>query len=45
MEWTSEMPLAETIIPWASLWLFYFEDWLVTNGWKGGGEHPAIKKP
>lgn len=32
--------LAETIIPWTSLWLYYYELWLVTDEWHGGGEHP-----
>ena len=30
----------QTVVPWTSLWLFYFEDWLASNEWKGGGEHP-----
>lgn len=40
-EWAGYMKISETIIPWAVLWLFYFEDWLVTNDWKGGGKHPG----
>jgi hypothetical protein len=39
-EWTSSMRLDETVVPWAILWLFYFEEWLVSNEWKGGGIHP-----
>ena len=39
-EWTPFMRLDQTIVPWTSLWLFYFEDWLVSDEWKGGGEHP-----
>ena len=32
--------LVESIIPWASTWLFYFEDWLDVGEWRGGGvEH------
>jgi hypothetical protein len=34
------MRLDQTVVPWTSLWLFYFEDWLASNEWKGGGEHP-----
>ena len=34
------MPLDETVVPWAALWLFYFEEWLVSDKWKGGGAHP-----
>jgi len=39
-EWSSEMLLALTVLPWAELWLFYFEEWLLSGEWKGGGEHP-----
>jgi hypothetical protein len=39
-EWTQNLLLSKTIIPWAYIWLFYFEHWLVTDEWKGGGIHP-----
>jgi hypothetical protein len=39
-EWNYRSYIAETIIPWAILWLFYFEHWLITGDWQGGGEHP-----
>lgn len=39
-EWSASMRIVDTIIPWSILWLFYFEDWLETNAWKGGGIHP-----
>jgi hypothetical protein len=39
-EWLPWMRLDQTIVPWTALWLFYFEDWLASNDWKGGGEHP-----
>lgn len=39
-EWEPWMRIDQTIVPWAALWLFYFEEWLTTNDWKGGGEHP-----
>ena len=32
--------LADTIIPWTSLWLYYYELWHITGDWLGGGEHP-----
>jgi hypothetical protein len=38
------MRLDQTIVPWAALWLFYFEDWLVTDEWKGGGKHPGANR-
>lgn len=28
------------IIPWTSMWLYYYEIWLATGEWHGGGEHP-----
>jgi hypothetical protein len=41
-EWDSSMPLAETVIPWTSLWLFHYETWLATGRWPGSNqEHPA----
>jgi hypothetical protein len=40
LEWTSQDYIAETIIPWASLWLYYFEIWHAIGEWLGGGEHP-----
>ena len=33
-EWTPWMPLAN-IVPWAELWLYYYETWLVTGTWHG----------
>jgi hypothetical protein len=39
-EWQSWMRLDQTIVPWATLWLFYFEEWLASDDWKGGGMHP-----
>jgi hypothetical protein len=40
-EWTPMTRIDQTIVPWTVLWLFYFEEWLDSNEWKGGGEHPA----
>jgi hypothetical protein len=42
--WVAEKSVAFTIMQWASLWLHYFELWLVTNEWHGHGEHPRLKK-
>jgi hypothetical protein len=42
-EWTPDKRIVDTIVPWAVLWCFYFEDWLVTGEWSGGGEHPKVK--
>lgn len=40
-EWTLDKSIAETIVPWAYLWLMYFEHWLATDEWQGGGKHPG----
>lgn len=38
-EWTKYDYIAEKIIPWTSLWLYYYEVWKVTSTWEGGGKH------
>jgi hypothetical protein len=35
------MRIDQTIVPWTALWFFYFEEWLGSDEWKGGGEHPG----
>lgn len=39
-EWSPAMPLAETVVPWASEWLFFYELWHATGIWYGRGAHP-----
>lgn len=41
-EWTPCSRLRETLIPWAIEWLSYFENWLVTDEWNGGGVHRGV---
>ena len=36
VDWRSDMSLA-MIVPWVSMWLFFYETWLVTGDWFGGG--------
>ncbi len=38
-EWRKEMAIAHTIVPWASRWLYFYEIWLATGEWMGGGVH------
>lgn len=38
-EWNRYMLLATSIVPWASMWLYYFEQWLISGEWHGGGYH------
>jgi hypothetical protein len=40
-EWLPDRPIADTIIPWAISWLAFFECWVLTGEWKGGGRHPV----
>jgi hypothetical protein len=40
-EWTRSDRLDLTVVPWSALWLFYFEEWLWSDDWKGGGVHPG----
>lgn len=39
-EWRPTDSLVDTVIPWSVEWLHYFEIWLRTGEWTGGGEHP-----
>ena len=41
-EWKSTKLISNTIIPWASEWLYYYELWLPEGKWYGGGhdEYP-----
>jgi hypothetical protein len=43
-QWTANMFIASTIIGWAALWLFFYETWLITGKWEGGGEEPKARK-
>jgi hypothetical protein len=41
-EWTADKPIAQTLVPWLLEWLFFYEGWLATGEWLGGGTHPQI---
>lgn len=43
-EWNHGMSLVRTIVPWVSEWLLYYEIWLATGEWRGGGIHPGKPK-
>jgi hypothetical protein len=36
-EWNSSKLIAKTTLPWTSLWLEFFELWVMTNTWEGSG--------
>ena len=41
-QWNPGIPIADTLVPWTSEWLFFYELWLSTGGeWLGEGVHPA----
>jgi hypothetical protein len=44
-EWTPGKQIATTIVPWTSLWLFFYEVWLATGEWMGGGVEPGMTRP
>ena len=44
-EWVPHMKLTDTFIPWTAEWLHFFELWLKTGEWLGGGEHPTTSTP
>ena len=43
-EWSSELPLGRTFLPWISLWLYFYEVWHATGEWLGGGLEPLVSK-
>lgn len=40
-EWTRDMAIAETTLPWTIDWLTSYEGWLATGEWTGGGRNHA----
>jgi hypothetical protein len=38
-EWDVTDLIADTTIFWADEWLYFYEGWLVTKKWRGGGRH------
>lgn len=40
-EWSPVDLLADTTVCWASRWLYFYEGWLLTRKWQGGGRHPV----
>ena len=36
-EFNYSLRIVDTIIPWTQEWLFYYEIWLITGQWRGGG--------
>lgn len=40
-EWQPAYWIADTVIGWTALWLFFYELWHACGEWLGGGEHPG----
>ncbi len=38
-EWRPDLIIARTIMQWISGWLYFYEIWLATGFWLGGGTH------
>jgi len=43
-EWNPQRTLLETMLPWSVLWLYFFEAWLRSGEWTGGGIHPPASQ-
>lgn len=45
-EFDGTKPIATQILPWIGMWLYYFEEWLVSGEWAGGGIHNVtVREP
>lgn len=40
-EWTPDDDLAHTTVFWTAEWIYFYEGWLLTKKWRGGGRHPS----
>jgi hypothetical protein len=40
-EWTPDMEIAVTTVPWSLDWLTCYEHWLMIGRWMGGGRHAS----
>lgn len=38
-KWEPSQSIASTIVPWTSEWLYYYEFWLSSGEWYGGGHN------
>jgi hypothetical protein len=43
-EWNGAMLIVNTTIRWAAEWLYFYEEWVSSGDWNGGGIHPEPKK-
>ncbi len=43
-EWSLSDLVAETTVPWTARYLYFYEGWLATGRWHGGGRHPTQRE-
>jgi hypothetical protein len=43
-DWRPDQKISEFVVPWISVWLYFYEVWLVTGEWLGGGHQPSAKE-
>jgi len=43
-DWRPDLLISDFIMPWISIWLFFYEVWLATGEWFGGGHEPTGAK-
>ena len=43
-DWRPDLLISDFIMPWISAWLFFYEVWLATGEWFGGGHEPTGAK-
>jgi hypothetical protein len=41
-DWRPDQRISEFIIPWISFWLVFYEFWVLTGEWLGGGHEPGL---
>lgn len=37
-EWNASMPVSK-LVPWVAKWFYFYESWVITGVWRGGGMH------
>jgi hypothetical protein len=44
-DWTPDMLIVDTTVPWTSEWLIHYEIWKFNGEWYGGGQWPPARRP
>ena len=44
LDWNKSKYISNTIVPWTVEWLYFYEVWLATGKWCGGGIHPRLDR-